>query len=319
MASDDGEKKVLTSAPPPWHSVLLMVTFGAVFIYLMPSLEKLDEAATVETFTRVLFPEYLDLYTMAYIRLFVGLTIWWVTIQMSVFSNGWEQQPSYLPGSQLKMVPNQLKGIKTCFPFTSVSWNLLGMYFVLAGYIALEGAKNEAATISPWILRTALATWEVAAPNSLLVSAVIRYVIWPGVLRKGNSTINLKSVRNIFMHNLNAFFALSESGLLGGPPVRFTDISLAPLVGIAYVVFTWNMSMSWNKPEHGPQFIYFFFDTTLPGYTASIALIGLLVALITFFVIFSSCEHLLVWTESGIIGGLAFVVSISSMVMRFRD
>ena len=52
---------------------------------------------------------------------------------------------------------------------------------------------------------------------------------------------------------MNVFFAVTESALLGGLPVRWSEISLAPLVGCAYVMFTWSMSMSWNKREHGPQ------------------------------------------------------------------
>ena len=43
-----------------------------------------------------------------------------------------------------------------------------------------------------------------------------------------------------------------------------------------------------NKPFGPHQFIYFFFDTTVPGYGASIALLTLLFALILFFVLLST-------------------------------
>mmetsp|Transcript_21304 Transcript_21304/g.27514 ORF Transcript_21304/g.27514 Transcript_21304/m.27514 type:complete len:317 (+) Transcript_21304:273-1223(+) len=316
MTNSTSEKKVITSAPPHWHSVIVILLFGVFFLWLLPTKERLDEAATMDTFTQVLFPQYMDLYTIAYSRAFIAVCIWAVTLNM-VTSKGWEQNTSYLAGSKLKIVPNHLVGIKTCFPFTSLCWNLLGISFTLSAYIAMQGARGEA--VSPLILRTALVAWEIAAPCTLLVASVIRYAIWPGVLAKGMPTKNLKTVRNIFMHNINVFFAVSESALLGGLPVRWTEISLAPLFAIAYVVFTWNMTTSWNKREHGVQFIYFFFDTTLPGYTCTIALVALMGALLIFFVIFCSCEKLLAWLDSGIWASLGYVFLICSGVMRFRD
>lgn len=341
MGSDDGaktiKKKALTSAPPPWHSVLLIVCFGLLFVALLPSMKKIDQTATMETFTKVLFPNYFTIQMIAYIRLFIALIIWTITLHMIFDKNGWKQQTSYLPGSQLIMVPNHLIGLKTCFPFTTVSWIFLGIYFSLASYITFRGIDNTSSNnnnidnnnitiattttvVSPWILRIALMTWQVAAPNSLLVASVIRYVIWPGVLKKGNDTTNLKSMRNIFMHNINALFTLSEVAILGGTPVRWSDVSLAPLVGICYVIFSWNMNMSWNESKYGPQYIYFFFDTTLPGYIPSVSLIGLLIALILFFVLFCICESLLIhYIKGGIVGALSFVVILSSLVMRFRD
>lgn len=192
MPSDAGEKKVITSAPPPWHSMLLLLVCSGVFLWGMPSLEKLDEAAKMETFARVIFPELLSLTAMSYIRAAIAACIWTVTFQM-VTSKGWIQSTTYKTGSKLKIVPNHLVGIKTCFPFTSVSWNLLGIAFTLSAYISFQGAQGQ--TVAPWVLRIALASWEVAAPNSLLVASVIRYAIWPGVLAKGMPTTNLKSVR----------------------------------------------------------------------------------------------------------------------------
>ena len=101
------------------------------------------------------------------------------------------------------------------------------------------------------------------------------------------------SIRNAFMHNIHVFNAVSKSALLGGLPVHWSELSLAPLVGIAYVVFSWNATLLWNKPFGPHQFIYFFFDTTVPGYGASIALLALLFALILFFVLFCTSELLL--------------------------
>lgn len=120
------------------------------------------------------------------------------------------------------------------------------------------------------------------------------------------------------MHNINVLYAVTETALLGGLPVRLSELSLAPLVGIAYVIFSWNMTMVWNKPQ-GPQFIYFFLDTTLPGYQPTIALLGLMSALFLFFLLFCASGSLLGWIDGGIFGSLGFVAAICFGVMRFSD
>jgi hypothetical protein len=48
---------VLTSAPPPWHSVVSLALATAVCIKYLPSAESLDEVATIETFPNIIFPE----------------------------------------------------------------------------------------------------------------------------------------------------------------------------------------------------------------------------------------------------------------------
>jgi hypothetical protein len=92
-----------------------------------------------------------------------------------------------------------------------------------------------------------------------------------------------------------------------------------PLYGVIYVVFSWSMSMSWNEPSAGPQFIYFFFDTTLPGLKPTLALLALLTALLAIFGIFCACEQILGWIDGGVLAHLAFCVVICGGVMRFRD
>ena len=131
-----------------------------------------------------------------------------------------------------------------------------------------------------------------------------------------NSTYAFVSV--LFVHNISVFYCVSECALLGGLPVRWTELSFSPLVGIVYVIFSWNMTMNWNK-ECGPQFIYFFFDTTIPGYGTSYALLALLAALVLFFALFCSCNSILQWANGGLVGGIVFVVGMCSVTMRFRD
>lgn len=115
--------------------------------------------------------------------------------------------------------------------------------------------------------------------------------------------------------------ALGEVFLLGGLPVRWSDVSVGPLFGCAYVIFSWSMAARWvDMKLYGPQFLYFFFDTTLPGYTHSIVLACLLAVLMVFYALFASIEVVLkgilpneMWAHA------VFVVALSSAMMRFRD
>lgn len=310
----DKEKMILKSAPPPAHSIAVVVAMTTVFVSLFPSMESVDRVATVETFTHRVFPDLMTVEQMAYIRLAIAGVIWATSFQTVFLSPGWVQTTNYLKGTRLLRAPNTLSGIKTMFPFTSWAWNMLGASFTLSGYIALQ---QDA---SPLVLRAALFFWEASAPFSFLVATVIRYAIWPGVLKGDGDTTNLKKLRNKLMHNANVMMSLTEAALLGGLPVRWSHASIGPLVGVVYILFTWAMSTSWNDTSKvGPQFIYFFFDTTLPGYTPTIALLVLLFVLMLFYGFFASCDFLLGLVPFGVVGHAVFALGLASIMMRFRD
>uniref|UniRef100_A0A7S3L2B7 Uncharacterized protein n=1 Tax=Amphora coffeiformis TaxID=265554 RepID=A0A7S3L2B7_9STRA len=314
--SASSSKPLLTSAPPPWHAIATLGVIMSVFAYSLPTWEDIDQVATVDTFTTVLFPDFMNAQALAYIRLLIALSVAFTSFHVAVLTNGWEQITSYMPGSKLLSAPNRLSGLKTMFPFTSLSWNLLGLSFALHAYIAFQGAAGK--PVDRWILRTALIVWEIAAPFTLLVAAVVRYAIWPAVLRTTGKTKELKSWRNVMMHNINVLFALAEAALLGGVKVQWSHFAFAPLVGCLYVIFSWAMVMQWN-PKNGAQYIYFFMDTTLPGYTSTIAMLMLLAVLTTFYAIFCVGDQFLavsgqtVWTHA------TYVAAICSTVMRFGD
>jgi hypothetical protein len=197
------------------------------------------------------------------------------------------------------------------------SWIILGISFTLSSYVAWVAADTNV-VVSPLLLRIAVLAWEIAAPCSILVATTVRYAIWPAVIKRGGPH-SLNSIRNILMHNCNVLVALTESYLLSGLPVRWSEATVAPLWGCIYVIFSWNMVYAWNERRHGPQFIYFFLDTTLPGYTCSIALVALLVVLLTFYAVFCTAHDLLVYLNGGIAMHFLFVAVWCSLVMRFRD
>lgn len=306
--------KPLASAPPPMHTVAMVGLIMAIAFYKLPTLDEIDAVATKETFQRVVFPNLLTVKSMGWIRVMYAITFLLVTGEM-LRSNGWAQTTSYKAGTKLLQTDNKLTGWRTLLPFTSISWNLLGIAFATSGYITLSEGD-----VPQWLLRMAYVSWELAAPFSVLVAFVVRYAIWPAVLAAGNSTAALKSTRNKFMHNFNVLFAVSEVALLGGIPIQASHISLATIFGCLYVILSWNVTHIWNTPDKGPQFIYFFLDTTMPGYFATIALVMLLMVLMTFYSLFVMAEYIL----SNLLGGslllhIAFCVVLGGISMRFRD
>lgn len=160
--------------------------------------------------------------------------------------------------------------------------------------------------------------WEIAAPCTLLVASTIRYVMWPAVLKRGGPH-SLNSVRNMLMHNFNVAVALTETCLLSGMPVRWSEAAVAPLWGCIYVIFSWNMVFAWNERRHGPQFIYFFLDTTLPGFFCSQVLVALMIVLLMFYAALCFSNDLLSQLDGGVFAHLSYICILSGMVMRFRD
>ena len=329
---------VLTAAPPPWHSMALIGTVVAIFVQWLPSWDQIDQGATLATFAQA-EPWVGGTLRLGLYRLAIALSIWATTLHL-LTGPGWTIITNWKPSSKLKgNVAIRLSGIKTMFPFTSWSWNLLGLSYSLNAMIALCVATGHADWIVQsqhnWVLRLALIVWEMAAPCAILVSTVIRYAIWEMALKGKGGTANLKSFRNVMMHNANSIFVVMEVALLGGLPVRFTEVSLAPLFGVCYVIFTWNMMHRWADKEHGPQNIYFFFDTTM-GKVTTISLLALLCALLIFYALFASARiglDRLAWAfqepeaeeetfKSSVMKlpcHACFLILLSSTVCRFRD
>lgn len=299
---------------PPWHTMALLGCFLGVFAATFPSLESIDKDATLQTFTHLVLPDLLSVEQLGWIRCACALFIFSVSLKATFFYPGMSQVTAYLPKSKLKRnVLIRMTGFRTQLPFTSWSWNLLGLSFALNGVIALN-SQND---VSPWLLRMALLVFETAAPSALLVAFVIRYAIWPRALQHGDTT-QLKLPIVLIWHNANVIMILSEVCLLGGIHIdaHASYFSVAPIFGIVYVFFTWYMIPRWSK--EGPQFIYFFFDTTL-GWTTSIALLMLLVVLMVFYGLFGALVHVLSNLQGGLFIHTLAVLVVSSLICRFQD
>lgn len=135
-------EEVLASAPPPWHSIALIGSVLAIFVQMLPSWDEIDQVATLDTFSKseawIGGPLQLGIY-----RFIIALTIWSTSLYL-LCGPGWSLLTSWKPGSKLRSGATiRLQGIKTMFPFTSWSWNMLGLSYSLNALIALSVATGQ--------------------------------------------------------------------------------------------------------------------------------------------------------------------------------
>jgi hypothetical protein len=307
----------LASGMPPWHSMLFVGAMSAITVTQLPSLESLDEMATLHQFTHRVFPDLISLRALALIRLLIASAAFALTTYL-ILGQGWFVYANYKPHSKLRRdYFIRLKRFGTLCPFTSWCWCFLGLAFLFNGSIALAVDLGKEGWIEPWMLRAALILSEISFPFALLVSTAVKYAIWPAALA-GGKPHNLAGFRNQMQHNCNSIFALIEVALLGGISVNFQHLSLATSVGIAYILFTWGMAVIYyGNNEVGPQYLYWFQDTTL-GKTTTLALMALLIALSTFFGVFAGMEIIMDTIGRSFPTKLALVVSVSVFVCKFR-
>ena len=326
----DEDLPPLTSGMPPWSALTYVFTVLPVCIPFLPSVDEIDSISQPSIWTKRKFPDLISLQGLAFLRL--GMA--GIALGLAVFlclGPGWDVYPNYKPQSKLRRVHIPLKGIGTMCPFTSWSWFLLGVGFLCRGTIALAAHKVAAETETApewavsvlenlWIFRAALILWELSAPFAILVSTVIKYAIWPEAI-KGGKPHNLAGFRNQLQHNLNSISILAEATLLGGPPVTFSHLSVAFLMGVIYISFTWTMAVVYfGGKDVGPQYIYWFFDTTL-GKTTTIAIVALTAALAFFFVLFSLGVTLLEGGEGDphLWLNFAFLLIGTHLVCKFKQ
>lgn len=246
--------------------------------------------------------------------------MWFISINSSTNISpsicSWLQASHYLPNSRLQSdVKIPMKGFRTQLAFTSWSWNLLGLSFALSSTVAFMVLYDV--DVPSWLLRVALLSFETAAPCALLVSTVVRYAIWPQLKRSGVDTAPIKTTQMLLWHNANVVMVLAETGLLGGLPVKLTHFSVAPCFGVLYILFSWYMIDKWT-PTEGPQFIYFFLDTTL-GYMTSVIVMLLVLVFVSFYAMFGLLDYMSSHFQGGPVVHALAVLATSSVVCRFRD
>jgi hypothetical protein len=320
---------VTQKANPPLHSILLISSILITCLAAIPNIwSSLDKVATIESSTLPLFPNFISRNVLGRIRVAVAGFIYLVSLLRMTESES--LIVNYLPKSKLMPLPLNLGGVRSSLAFTSWSWNLLGLFFLCSGlltlYVDSQDTNNSSFTSllldhDPILVKIAsqlsLLLLEIAAPTAMLVSVIVRYVLWPIGLRGNNGTDGLKRPLILIQHNLNIVFALAEVGLLGKLNIQMGHVYVAPMFGICYVLFAWSFRFRWH-PSGEPQFPYFFLDTTL-GMTTTYALVGLLVILVAFYYLFYAIDVILVALGGGVSVHFLVISIITCFICRFRD
>lgn len=331
---------------PKVHSVVFVIFILSLSIYCsIPIFQTIDDVATLSHITTPLFPQIVSRSLLGWIRCFIAAFI--IVISAQKMSRVEYVSVNYLSSSKLISRPITLTGWRSQGSFTSWTWNILGIYFAMSGLVTLyvddefrsyhgkdyqqqQQLQEELELQLQPILRTCVVLFETVAPLTMLVSAVVRYALWPIGLKKNNT----KALRNplvLVQHNANIFFALCEVAFLGGLTVRWQDMALASLFGVVYILFAWSFRYRWIKfvvssdgegtavNEPDAQFLYFFLDTTLEGYQPTLFLGMLFLVLIVFYCIFVIMDDILTYLDGGFLLHLLMITVICSCVCRFRD
>lgn len=196
---------------------------------------------------------------------------------------------------------------------------MLGLAFLINGVSAVLAATGNEEILAehPLLLRAGLVLYEIAAPVTLLVAGVVTYVLWPTLLKgEPGATDLLKPWPVLMMHNGNVIMVLLESTMLGTLPYRIEDAVFPIFYGIAYIVFQWIMCPFWC-PRYGAQFLYFFFDSTLP-WEADLALCVLAASLLADCGVFWLLEEVVHKFDSVLARVISMFVVVFA-VCRFRD
>jgi hypothetical protein len=198
-----------------------VVGLFAIFLRGLPSLESLDEIATLETIQHVNFNTIFSLKQVGWIRILSG-SIMLMDSTYAFLYGAWEQDTVYWrKGTSSKLTPVQQipfrgvfmaqpasirSGLMTWSSFTMWAWILEGWTFILLGVLTLLPPDNISQLQPQWLYRIALIGWEISAPTSILVSAVVKYVLWPecAEISANNKTSNvLKHPCALLEHNWN--------------------------------------------------------------------------------------------------------------------
>ncbi len=176
---------------------------------------------------------------LAFVGLALALTCAGVTV--AKVRRGSQFRVVRLPGSRLPGGVVEMRGWRTRGFYTSCAWNLLGASFLLGGSIPLLYAcgGEDVLRANRCLLRSALISFEVAAPSAFLTSVVVAHVMWPQAYRAhgASCTVGFRGWIDLMQHNGNSAMALIEIMLLGELLVMFGHVVFEVLFGLLYVAF----------------------------------------------------------------------------------
>jgi hypothetical protein len=305
---------ILATAYPPSGAIVLFLAVSALCWAYFPSAHHIAAAASRAALTT---SPFVSQSTLATVRATFASFIFG-TQAFVFFGPGWNEKITYTRESKLKLCEVPIRGFRTLLFFTVWCWLLLGVYFAGSAFLGF----NNAGHVNPSIMSALLLTWEVACPNSFLVSVVITYVIWPRVLKNGGPKLSagLKLPIVLIQHNANVVMVAAEL-VLSRTPVLSGHAAAAPVFGLIFVLFSW-VNSPYVSPEDGAVYLYFFLDPTPGTKFACISLIGLLGCLLAFYVIAIGVDVSINYATDAsvpLLMQISVVALLTRAVCRFRD
>ena len=242
----------------------------------------------------------------------------------------WEQKTEYEKGSKLQPITLEFRGyyrqpasrrsvsqaLRTMSSCTMVSWALLGLSFFFSGWSDLARLGNDDVLASASATASAF-LWQSVAPIALLVSTVVKYVLWPST----SDTSVLRHRLTLLEHNGNTIMVLADVLFLGRRTYSGDALSVSSpsmLFGSCYALLSWIWRNRWAPRRHGPQYIYPFLDTSLPGWKTTLYL-TLLLLVMTFFALALHWSNTYLRFVEGAYARLALGLVIVLLTCRWRD
>jgi len=157
--------------------------------------------------------------------------------------------------------------------FTLWCFTLLFLYFTLAASCSGAAFIGHGEVVPSGVVRATLILFEVGYPMSLLVTAVVTFILIPLARRHNHPLDRMFRWRPSLMHNGNVLM-MQLAMLSAPPPVTLAHLPYALLFGCCYAIFAW--CWFWRTRV----FYYFFLDYHRPyavyvylGLLASLALL----------------------------------------------
>jgi len=141
--------------------------------------------------------------------------------------------------------------------FTLWCFTLLFGYFVLAAYCSSMAFVGRGEHVPSGVVRATLILFEVSYPMSILVTAVVTFVLIPTACQHGHPIGRMFRWRPLMMHNGNVLM-MQLAMLSAPPPVTLVHLPYAMLFGCCYAIFAWYWFLRTRV------FFYFFLDYHRP-------------------------------------------------------
>jgi len=257
---------------------LLVVYLVVVVTLLAGSLHKYGSASdkiSAATIAESRLPELLSqtgLFALRCVMLAINL---YATMHKLTTSE--DKVVLHLPASALPpSVAIHIKGPMWLTFFTVEAWCLQGAYLLGATVCSASTLYGLELPFGEWVPTALWMAFEVSFAVAVLVSFIVKYVLIPGVLGKGQSVDNFFEIDDLLMHNCNVLFMALEL-LFNDLPITLGHFPLAALWGLTYVVFSW-VWLAWKGVCW-----YDFLDPTLPNacvvHTVLVSVLGVFFAI----------------------------------------